>query len=73
MERFNDEGIDFAFPTKTLHIAGDEKMPLTVAEISEGRADQIEKYNFIPGKTLSAATEARISPITRLILHFLFA
>ena len=29
MERFNDEGIDFAFPTQTLHLTGDEKMPLT--------------------------------------------
>ena len=30
MERFNSEGIDFAFPTQTLHVAGDEKRPLTV-------------------------------------------
>jgi len=28
MERFNAEGIDFAFPTQTLHLAGDEKHPL---------------------------------------------
>ncbi|MCH7548364.1 MAG: mechanosensitive ion channel family protein, partial [Candidatus Krumholzibacteriota bacterium] len=30
MERFNAEGIDFAFPTQTLHLAGDEKRPLGV-------------------------------------------
>jgi MscS family membrane protein len=38
MERFNDEGIDFAFPTQTLHVAGDEKMPLTFAQPSERKA-----------------------------------
>jgi hypothetical protein len=25
MERFNAEGIDFVFPTQTLHIVGDDK------------------------------------------------
>jgi len=28
VERFNAEGIDFAFPTQTLHLAGDEKQPI---------------------------------------------
>ncbi len=28
MERFNAEGIDFAFPTQTVYLAGDEKRPL---------------------------------------------
>jgi MscS family membrane protein len=28
--RFNEEGIDFAFPTQTLYLAGDTKRPLTV-------------------------------------------
>jgi len=28
--RFNEEGIDFAFPTQTLYLAGDEKRPLNV-------------------------------------------
>lgn len=32
MERFNDEGIDVAFPTQTLHMAGDEKRPFTVGQ-----------------------------------------
>jgi MscS family membrane protein len=31
-ERFNAEGIDFAFPTQTLHMAGDDKRPLTVGQ-----------------------------------------
>ena len=30
--RFNDEGIDFAFPTQTLFLAGDPKRPLTLGE-----------------------------------------
>ncbi len=28
--RFNEEGIEFAFPTQTLYLAGDESRPLTV-------------------------------------------
>ncbi len=28
--RFNEEGIDFAFPTQTIHLAGDKKRPLDV-------------------------------------------
>ena len=32
MERFNAEEIDFAFPTQTLHLAGDEHRPLTVGQ-----------------------------------------
>jgi len=32
MERFKAEGIDFAFPTQTLHLAGDDKRPLTVGQ-----------------------------------------
>jgi MscS family membrane protein len=32
MERFNAEGIDFAFPTQTLYLAGDDKRPLTVGQ-----------------------------------------
>ena len=30
MDRFNAEGIDFAFPTQTLHLAGDDKRPLVL-------------------------------------------
>jgi MscS family membrane protein len=30
LRRFNEEGIDFAFPTQTLYLAGDEKRPLKV-------------------------------------------
>ena len=28
--RFNEEGIDFAFPTQTVHLAGDKKRPLNI-------------------------------------------
>ncbi len=30
LNQFNSEGIDFAFPTQTLHLAGDEKYPLNI-------------------------------------------
>ncbi len=30
MRRFNKEGIDFAFPTQTIHLAGDKNRPLDV-------------------------------------------
>jgi MscS family membrane protein len=30
LRRYNEEGIDFAFPTQTLHLAGDPNRPLTV-------------------------------------------
>lgn len=30
LRRFNEEGIDFAFPTQTIHLAGDKKRPLNV-------------------------------------------
>lgn len=30
LNRFNSEGIDFAFPTQTLHLLGDEKHPLNI-------------------------------------------
>ena len=37
-ERYDAEGIGFAFPTQTLHLAGDEKRPLTIGTI-DGHAD----------------------------------
>jgi MscS family membrane protein len=30
--RFNEEGIEFAFPTQTLYLAGDPTRPLTVGD-----------------------------------------
>lgn len=43
LRRYNEAGIDFAFPTQTLHLAGDEKRPLNVGvrqliEDAESRA-----------------------------------
>lgn len=35
IRKFNDEQIDFAFPTQTLHLAGDPKRPLQVGVKSE--------------------------------------
>lgn len=37
LQRFNDEGIDFAFPTQTLYLAGDQTRPLNVtAQVDKG-------------------------------------
>ena len=52
MERFNAEGIDFAFPTQTLHLAGDDKRPLTI-----GQRWVSEDENSYDG-ALSVQTEA---------------
>jgi len=35
LRRFNEEGIDFAFPTQTLYLAGDSSRPLTFGIASE--------------------------------------
>jgi len=50
MERFNAEGIDFAFPTQTLHMAGDDKRPLTV-----GQRWESEEETFSPSAVLAHA------------------
>jgi len=50
MERFNAEGIDFAFPTQTLHLAGDDKRPLTV-----GQRRVSEDEHFPHGAVLAQA------------------
>lgn len=39
MNRFNAEGIDFAFPTQTLHLAGDSNRPLNIG-IHHPNSDQ---------------------------------
>ncbi len=50
MERFNAEGIDFAFPTQTLHMAGDDKRPLTVGQRWESKEE-----SFSPSAILAQA------------------
>jgi MscS family membrane protein len=42
MERFNAEGIDFAFPTQTLHLANDNKRPLTINHKEEALSSVIK-------------------------------
>jgi MscS family membrane protein len=42
MERFNTEGIDFAFPTQTLHLAGDKKRPLTVGQRQISKEESLQ-------------------------------
>jgi MscS family membrane protein len=41
-ERFNAEGIDFAFPTQTLHLAGDNKRPISVGQRSAAKEEELE-------------------------------
>jgi len=50
MERFNAEGIDFAFPTQTLHMAGDDKRPLTIGQRWESKEE-----SFSPSAILAQA------------------
>jgi MscS family membrane protein len=42
VERFNAEGIDFAFPTQTLHLAGDDKHPLTMAQRTVAKDETLQ-------------------------------
>ena len=37
--RFNEEGIEFAFPTQTVYLAGDDKRPITIGveQVSESK------------------------------------
>ncbi len=60
MERFRAEGIDFAFPTQTLHLAGDDKRPLTV-----GQRWESEEETFSPSAVLAqaAALGAQVAQI----------
>ena len=60
MERFKAEGIDFAFPTQTLHLAGDDKRPLTV-----GQRWESEEETFSPSAVLAqaAALGAQVAQI----------
>jgi len=37
--RYNEAGIDFAFPTQTIHLAGDENRPLTIGVRQTGNGD----------------------------------
>ncbi len=41
VERFNAEGIDFAFPTQTLHLAGDDKRPLDVGQLAVSKEEEL--------------------------------
>ena len=34
MERFNADGIDFAFPSQTLYLAGERKRPINLGQPS---------------------------------------
>lgn len=43
--RFNEEGIDFAFPTQTIHLAGDKDRPVDFGIRKLDKDDQIQNSN----------------------------
>lgn len=51
VEQFNKEEIDFAFPTQTLHLAGDDNRPLSVGQRWEESGE-----TFSPGTILAQAS-----------------
>lgn len=56
MERSKAEGIDFAFPTQTLHLAGDEKRPLTVGQRWESKGEDFSHGALLAQAALDAQT-----------------
>jgi MscS family membrane protein len=60
MERFNAEGIDFAFPTQTLHMAGDDKRPLTVGQRWESKEEAISPGAIVAQAAALGAQAAQI-------------
>ena len=59
----NAEGIDFAFPTQTLHLAGDDKRPLTVGQ---RWASKDEDFSHSALVAQAAALGAQTALTTRL-------
>ena len=57
MERFNAEDIDFAFPTQTLHLAGDEHRPLTVGQKWVSKEETVSP-NAIPAEAAKSGVRA---------------
>ena len=64
MERFNAEGIDFAFPSQTMYLAGDNKRPLNLGQqlvASKPPAKSSEKPGFSKEHPTSVAPSADAS------------
>jgi MscS family membrane protein len=60
MERFNAEGIDFAFPSQTMYLAGDSKRPLSLGgEAASGPADLASRVAAV---SPASATARRAVP-----------
>ncbi|MCK4786496.1 MAG: mechanosensitive ion channel family protein, partial [Desulfobacteraceae bacterium] len=57
MERFNAEDIHFAFPTQTLHLAGDEHRPLTVGQKWVSKEETVSP-NAIPAEAAKSGVRA---------------
>ena len=71
MERFNAEGIDFAFPSQTMYLAGDSKRPLnlgqspslqraTAADVSSPHSTGARPVPAMPGKPNDAYIEEEL-------------
>ena len=63
MERSSAEGIDFAFPTQTLHLAGDNKRRLTV---DQRWVSKEEAFSYSGGPEQGAALGGRDIQTTRM-------
>lgn len=71
MERFNAEGIDFAFPSQTLYLAGDSKRPLNPGDQpSSSRAATVSVAAAGHAQTLTAkARKSGDASIEEELLH----
>ena len=59
MERFNAEGIDFAFPSQTLYLAGDNKRPINLGENPPLQSHAVAPKSAAASTTTGAAKSGR--------------
>jgi MscS family membrane protein len=64
MERFKAEGIDFAFPTQTLHMAGDDKRPLTVGQRWVSKEEALSPSAILAQAAALGAQAAQTIPMS---------
>lgn len=64
MERFNAEGIEFAFPSQTMYLAGDNNRPLNLNQsplpsqaVATPDAKSVSTQGSSPGSAVTAKTE----------------
>jgi MscS family membrane protein len=77
MERFNAEGIEFAFPSQTMYLAGDNNRPLNLNQtplpsqaVATRAAKSVSTQGSSPGSAVTAKTEKRSdADIEQELLH----